>query len=77
MTRWFAGLVTKAKVKHATLHDLRRSFSTMAQQAGIDRHVAKDVGGWSTVGVVEKHYTGDVSPVYRAAMDRIAGVKTA
>ncbi|MBL7140359.1 MAG: hypothetical protein ISS74_05550 [Planctomycetes bacterium] len=26
---------------------------------------------------VEKHYSGDVSPVYRQAMDRIAGVKTA
>jgi len=57
--------------------DLRRSFSTLAQRAGVDRHVVKDLGGWSTVGVVEKHYTGDVSPVYRAAMDRIAGVKTA
>jgi len=77
LTHWFTGLVKKAKVEHATLHDLRRSFSTNAQRAGIDRHVVKDLGGWSTVAVLEKHYTGDVSPVYRAAMDRIAGVKTA
>ena len=77
LTHWFAGLVGKAKVKHCTLHDLRRSFSTLAQRAGVDRHVVKDLGGWSTVGVMERHYSGDISPVYRAAMDRIAGVKTA
>ena len=77
LTHWFSGLVKKADVQHATLHDLRRSFSTTAQRAGVDRSVLKDLGGWSTVGVVEKHYTGDVSAVHRAAMDRIAGAKTA
>jgi len=73
----FARLVTKAKAKHCTLHDLRRSFSTLAQRAGVDRHIVKDLGGWSCVSVVEKHYSGDISPVYRQAMDQIAGVRTA
>ena len=77
LTHWFAGVVAKAKVTHCTLHDLRRSFSTLAQRAGVDRHLVKDLGGWSTVGVVEKHYTGDLSAAHRAAMDQIAGVKTA
>ena len=77
LSRWFAGRVKAAKVKRCTLHDLRRSFSTLCQRAGIDRHVVKDLGGWSCVSVLERHYSGDISPVYRAAMDRLAGAKTA
>ena len=73
-THAFSRLVTKAKVKHCTLHDLRRSFSTLAQRAGVDKHTVKDLGGWSVVSVVERHYTGDVSTVHRKAMDRISGV---
>jgi integrase len=61
---------------------LRRKELANLRWAAVDLdrqilHVVKDRGGWSTVRVVEKHYTGDVSPVYRAAMDRIAGMKTA
>ena len=73
-THAFSRLVKKAKVKHCTLHDLRRSFSTIAQRAGVDKYTVKDLGGWSVVSVVERHYTGDVSGVHRKAMDRIAGV---
>ncbi|MEA3367735.1 MAG: site-specific integrase [Planctomycetota bacterium] len=76
LSHWFAGLVEKANVKHCTLHDLRRSFSTIAQRAGVDRHVVKDLGGWSCVSVVEKRYSGDISPVYRQAMEQIAAAKT-
>jgi hypothetical protein len=32
----------------------------------------KDLGGWSSVGVVEKHYTGEIKPVLERAMDLIA-----
>ena len=66
-----AGLIDKAGIGHATLHDLRRSFSTLAQRAGIDRHTVKDLGGWSTVGVVEKHYTGEVPDRLREAMSKL------
>jgi integrase len=67
----FARLVKRSKIAAATLHDLRRSFSTLAQRAGVDKFTVKDLGGWSAVSVVEKHYSGDVSPVLKAAMDRI------
>ena len=60
-------------IAHCTLHDLRRSFSTIAQRRGVDKYTVKDLGGWSVVSVVEKHYTGDVSEVHRAAMRKIAG----
>jgi integrase len=68
----FARVLAKAGIAHCTTHDLRRSFSTIAQRAGVDKYTVKDLGGWSTVGVVEKHYTGDVSEVHRQAMRKIA-----
>lgn len=74
LTHAFAALVKKAQIPPCTLHDLRRSFSTLAQRAGVDKHTVKDLGGWSVVSVVEKHYTGDVSEVHRRAMKRIAGI---
>jgi len=72
VTHEFARLVKKAGIAHCTPHDLRRSFSTIAQRAGVDKYTVKDLGGWSVVSVVEKHYTGDVDEVLRRAMDRIA-----
>jgi integrase len=72
VTHWFDALVAKAKIADCSIHDLRRSFSTLGQRAGVDRSIIKDLGGWSCVAVVEKHYTGDVAPAYREAMDRMA-----
>ena len=72
VSREFAKLVEMAGVSACTIHDLRRSFSTLAQRAGVDKHIVKDLGGWSVVSVVEKHYTGELSEVYRRAMDKIA-----
>jgi integrase len=77
ITHWFNGLVKHARIGYCSIHDLRRSFSTICQRAGIDRNIVKDMGGWSSVGVVEKHYTGDVSAVYREAMARVARVQSA
>lgn len=68
----FAKLVTKSGIASCTLHDLRRSFSTLAWRAGVDKYTVKDLGGWSAVSVVERHYTGDVSEAHRRAMKRIA-----
>ena len=73
VSREFAALVAKAGIAPCTLHDLRRSFSTLAQRAGVDKYTVKDLGGWSEVSVVERHYTGEVQAVYRRAMKRIAG----
>ena len=37
-----------------------------------NEYTVKDLGGWSVVSVVEKHYTGDVSQAHRKAMEQIA-----
>ena len=75
VTHEFARIVKKTTIPHCTLHDLRRSFSTLAQRAGVDKATVKDLGGWSTIGVVEKHYTGDTSGVLRSAMNKIAQIQ--
>lgn len=55
----------------ATFHDLRRSFSTLAQRAGVDRETVKDLGGWSSTSVVKNHYTGQVDDHLRDVVDRL------
>ena len=74
-THRFHMLVEAASVPHCTLHDLRRSFSTLCQRAGVDKATVKDLGGWSTIGVVEKHYTGEVKEVHRRAMQTFAAAQ--
>lgn len=75
VTRRFNRLVAGLGIAPATIHDLRRSFSTLAQRAGVDKYTVKDLGGWSSVGVVEKHYTGEISTVLKTAMERIAAAQ--
>lgn len=72
VTRTFTALAKKAGVRYCTPHDLRRSFSTIAQRAGVDRSIVKDLGGWSDISTLERHYTGDISEAHRRAMERIA-----
>jgi integrase len=71
VTHRFAEIRKAAGIAACTLHDLRRSFSTLAQRAGIDKATVKDLGGWSTIGVVEKHYTGETPEVFQRAMARL------
>lgn len=71
LSHQFPELVADAGIRHATLHDLRRSFSTLAQRAGMDRALVKDLGGWSCLSVVERHYTGELDERYRDAMQRL------
>ncbi|OQB85186.1 MAG: site-specific tyrosine recombinase XerC [Planctomycetes bacterium ADurb.Bin126] len=73
VSRTFRVLVKGCKIASCTLHDLRRSFSTLAQRRGVDKFTVKDLGGWSEVSVVERHYTGEVPEVLRNAMKKIAG----
>jgi len=56
----------------ATIHDCRRSFSTIAQRVGVDRSVVKDLGGWASMRTLEKHYTGSVAPAHQRGMDSFA-----
>jgi len=68
----FRRITAKSGIPACTLHDLRRSFSTHMQRAGVDKATVKDLGGWSTISVVEKHYTGEVVDAWKKAIERLA-----
>ena len=69
ITHRFGTVAESARIL-ATIHDLRRSFSALAQRAGVDRMTVKDLGGWSSVAMVDKHYTGEIEPIFERAMDQ-------
>lgn len=71
ITRAF-GKAAAAVGIEATIHDLRRSFSTVAQRFGVDRAIVKDLGGWSSMKTVERHYTGSVAPALQSGMAKFA-----
>ncbi|MEI7836988.1 MAG: tyrosine-type recombinase/integrase [Planctomycetota bacterium] len=64
-------LVKNAGIRYCTFRDLRRSFATAALRAGVDRHVVRDLGGWSDVKVWNDYYAGDLQGVYDDAMKKI------
>jgi hypothetical protein len=43
--------------------------------AGIDKATVKDLGGWSALSVVEKHYTGEVVEAHRTATRRFENAR--
>jgi integrase len=61
----FAKLVQEARIAPATV------VLDTGPESRVDKYTVKDLGGWSTVGVVEKHYTEDYSDVLKAAMNQI------
>ena len=61
----------RADIPYYSLHGLSRSIACLAQRAGIDEATVKDLGQWSTIGVVEKHYTGEVPEVWQRAMAKL------
>ncbi len=75
VTNEFARAVKRAGIAHCSLHHLRRSSSTPARRAGIDKATVKDLGGWSTIGVVEKHYTGEVPEVAQRAIAKLGAAQ--
>lgn len=71
LSHHMARLVAAARIPPATYHDLRRSFSTLAQRAGIDAETVRQLGGWSNLEVVRRHYTGEIVEPLRAAIEKL------
>lgn len=67
----FGRLVRHVGIASCTLHDLRRSFSTLLQRAGIDVGTVQLLGGWSSIEVVRRHYTGDLHGHLASAMSQM------
>lgn len=71
----FTRLVRRVGVTPCTLHDLRRSFSTLAQRRGVDVGTVMLLGGWASIAVVRKHYTGDLHGHLAAEMARLDAIQ--
>lgn len=71
----FTTLVERVGLPHCTLHDLRRSFSTLAQRRGVDVGTVMLLGGWSSVDVVRRHYTGDLHGHLAATMAHLDAIE--
>ncbi len=72
----FANLVKRLGIAKCGLHDLRRSFSTLLQRRGVDVGTVMLLGGWSSVDVVRRHYTGDLHGHLAATMATMDGAES-
>ncbi|MCX5675175.1 MAG: hypothetical protein NTX87_09210 [Planctomycetota bacterium] len=67
----------KVLLEVAYRQGLCRNDSVNRRWAAVDLNLVRDRGGWSSVSVVERRYTGDVARAYRQAMDLIAKAASA
>jgi integrase len=47
---------------HVSMHDLRRSWATLLESAGVDSRLVMKWGGWSNIDTYYQHYQGAHSP---------------
>lgn len=67
----------KALLEVACRQGLRQDDLVNLRWAAVDLNLVRDLGGWSSVTVVERRYTGDVGRAYRQATDLIAKAQSA
>ncbi|MCX5653331.1 MAG: hypothetical protein NTY65_01570 [Planctomycetota bacterium] len=67
----------KALLEVGYRQGLRRNELVNLRWVAVDWNLVRDLGGWSSVTVVERHYTGDVAQAYRQAMDLVAKAQRA
>lgn len=60
----------RAGLTGVTPHTLRHTFASRLVMAGVDLRTIQDLGGWRTIGMVERY--SHLSPAYKAlAVERI------
>lgn len=68
-TRWMEQIVKKHHLKKCSVHSLRRTFATIAQQNNVDTKTVQTVLGHSDVGTTLKYYTGTDDDKQREAVE--------
>ena len=64
-------LTGKARLAGVTPHILRHTFASRLVMAGTDLRTVQELGGWQTIGMVERY--SHLSPAHKAeALERIA-----
>lgn len=57
-TRWMEGIVKRHDIKKCSVHELRRTFATLALQAKVDPKTVAAITGHADVQTLFKFYTG-------------------
>jgi site-specific recombinase XerD len=61
---------TKAKISGVTPHVLRHAFASRLCMAGVDLRTVQELGGWSTLAMVQRY--SHLSPEHKAeAVERM------
>lgn len=51
----FSTACRRAKITHCTLHTLRHTFASRLVMSGADIRTVQELGGWQTIGMVERY----------------------
>jgi len=73
----FVRAVARAGLKHATPHDLRRTFASDLQAHGVASATAKALLGHASITTTEQHYTAIPAETLRAAAERLSFARPA
>jgi len=73
----FVRAVKAAGLKHATPHDLRRTFASDLQARGVASATAKALLGHASITTTEQHYTRIPAETLRAAAERLSFARPA
>jgi len=74
LQRAFKDLRTQVEAGDLTLHDLRRSMASVAQDRGHSMRAVQDVGGWLDTGTLQRHYAHASRAAQRAVSEDLEAV---
>ena len=73
-TRWMEGIIKRHGLKKCTVHELRRTFATLALQAKVDPKTVAAITGHADVSTLFKFYSGTDAEQQRKAVDGIEAI---
>ena len=73
-TRWMEGIIKRHGLKKCSVHELRRTFATLALQAKIDPKTVAAITGHADTATLFKYYSGTDAEQQRKAVDGIAAI---
>lgn len=75
-TRWMEGIVKRHNLKKCSVHELRRTFATIALQQKIDLKTVASITGHADTATLLKYYTGTDADQKQKAVNGIEAVLT-
>ena len=73
-TRWMEGIIKRHNLEKCTVHELRRTFATLALQAKVDPKTVAAITGHADTATLFKYYSGTDAEQQRKAVDGIEAI---